>query len=403
MSTRCLAASRAGGFRLLLGVSVVWVPLAFLFDGVTVLVLPLRLEGDAGRLGLVSLVGLGAAAGLQPVAGWLSDQFRGQIERRLFLVVGAVGALVGVWALAGSPGIVTAVVAYVIVQLGATALQAAQQTLIPEYVPGGQRGRAAGLKAAFDVGGAFLAFTVLGAVLSGGSLVPAAAVVTAVLLAGVAAVLLLVPPLPRADSVTAQRSVPLELPAGLARLIASRFLFLFATYAVGRFLVLLVSERLGSAPGRAVDEAGWLLAMFTLVTALAAVPLGWVADRVPRRGLMAAGSLVAAGGVLVLVPAAGLPGVAAGGLLMSLGTAAFVTGNWAATTALVPAGEAGRLMAIANFGTGLAAAAAGALGPLIEASGFVPALLVAAAASVASVGPLLQSRGEQPTHQEQLT
>jgi MFS family permease len=203
--------------------------------------------------------------------------------------------------------------------------------------------------------------------------------------------------------VTAQRSVPLELPAGLARLIASRFLFLFATYAVGRFLVLLVSERLGSALGRAVDEAGWLLAMFTLVTALAAVPLGWVADRVPRRGLMAAGSLVAAGGVLVLVPAAGLPGVAAGGLLMSLGTAAFVTGNWAATTALVPAGEAGRLMAIANFGTGLAAAAAGALGPLIEASGFVPALLVAAAASVASVGPLLQSRGEQPTHQEQLT
>src|SRR5215207_2753158 len=43
------------------GLSVVWVHLAFLFDGVTVLLLPLRLEADAGTVGLVSLVGLGIA------------------------------------------------------------------------------------------------------------------------------------------------------------------------------------------------------------------------------------------------------------------------------------------------------------------------------------------------------
>ena len=74
---------------------------------------------------------------------------------------------------------------------------------------------------------------------------------------------------------------------------------------------------------------------------------------------------------------------------MAAGTAAFVTANWAATTALVPAEASGRLMAIANLGTGFAAAAAGALGPLIDTAGFVPALLLAAVASTAAVLPLV--------------
>jgi MFS family permease len=180
-----------------------------------------------------------------------------------------------------------------------------------------------------------------------------------------------------------------QLPPGLGSLIVARFLFLFATYAVGRFLVLLVAERLGIAPGRAIDEAGWLLALFTLATALGAIPCGWLADRRSRTEMMVVGAVVSAVGVVALAPSAGLVGVIAGGMLMSLGTAAFVTGNWAATTALVPAADAGRLMAIANLGTGLAAATAGMLGPLIDATGFAPALLVAAGACAASVAPLL--------------
>jgi MFS family permease len=397
------SALHAGRARLFFGISVIWVPLAFVFDGVTVLMLPLRLGGDASELGLVSLAGLGIAAGLQPVAGSLSDRYRDRVDRRLFLVLGATAALAGVWALAGSTGIVVAVIGYVIVQVGATALQAAQQTFIPEYVGKHQQGRAAGLKTAFDVGGAFLAFAVFGTVLAAGSLVPAALVVTVVLVAAIAVVLTLVPRVTAIASRTGSERWTLSLPTGLAPLIASRFLFLFGTYAVGRFLLLLVAERLGVAPDRAVGEAGWLLALFTLATAVAAVPLGWVADRRPRRELMAAGSLVAVLGILVLVPGAGLPGVMAGGLLMSFGTAAFVTGNWAATTAVVPAAESGRLMAIANLGTGLAAAAAGALGPLIDAWGFAPGLVIAAAATVLSMAPLVRSPFRQAISQEHVT
>ncbi len=377
--------------RLLFGVSVLWIPLAFLFDGVTVLLLPVRLSGDATMIGLVSFVGLGLAAALQPVAGWLSDRTRARLDRRLFIALAAAPALLGLWLLAGTTGLAAAVAGYVVLQLGGAAIQAGQQTLIPEHVDAEARGRAAGLKSAFDVGGAFVAFLVIGTLLASGDLGPTALVVTIVLVGAIALVMALVPRAPASPGSTrGARSIP----PGLAPLVLARFLFLFGTYAVGRFLVLLVAERLGIPPERAVDEAGWLLALFTLATAAAAIPLGRVADRRPRRALMVPGAIVAAIGIAVLIPTSGVAGVLAGGLLMSLGTAAFVTGNWAATTDLVPAGEAGRLMGIANLGTGLAAAAAGALGPLIEIAGFVPALLVAAIVSAAAVLPILGARME---------
>jgi len=369
--------------RVLLGISVVWLPLAFLFDGVTVLFLPVRVGGDATQVGLISFAGLSLAAGLQPVAGWLSDRHRQRIDRRWFLVAAAVPALLGLWLLAGSAGILAAVVGYVVLQVGATAVQAAQQTLVPELVDGGRQGRAAGLKAAFDVGGAFVAFLVLGAVLAGGGIVPAAVVTAAVLVGAVGVMVALVPPTSRSAAASASR-----LPRGLVRLVVSRFLFLLATYAVGRFLVLLVAERAGVPVESAVADAGWLLALLTLTTAVTAIPFGWAADRWPRRDQMTVGAFLGALGIAVLVPAGGLPGILVGGLLLSLGTAAFVTANWADTTFLVPAGDAGRLMGVANLGTGLAAGAAGLIGPVIDVAGFGAALAIASVAAAGAAVPL---------------
>jgi hypothetical protein len=48
---------------------VLWLPLAFLFDGLTILVLPLRLGADAGTLGLGSFAGLAIGAAVQLLAG----------------------------------------------------------------------------------------------------------------------------------------------------------------------------------------------------------------------------------------------------------------------------------------------------------------------------------------------
>lgn len=381
---------------MLLGVSVLWIPLAFLFDGITVLVLPIRLSGGATNVGLVSFVGLALAAAAQPIVGWLSDQLRHVLDRRVVAAAAAVPAIAGVWLLIGTVGIAGAVVAYAVVQIAAASIQAGQQTLIPEHVRPRLRGRAAGLKAAFDVGGAFVAFLVLGAVVAAGGLVDAAVATTVVLVVAVVVMLLLVPPRV-ARPVPRPPIRPLELPAGLGSLIASRFLFLLATYAVGRFLLLLVAERLGIPPERAADEAGGLLALFTLVMALAAIVFGWLADRFAHQDLMVAGALVAAAGIVVLVPAAGVAGLIAGGLVMSLGTAAFVTANWAATTLIVPAADAGRLMGVANLGTAMAAAVAGLVGPLIDLGGFGPALLVAALISATAAIPLIATPRRTPS------
>ena len=141
----------------------------------------------------------------------------------------------------------------------------------------------------------------------------------------------------------------------------------------------------------AATETGGVLALLTLATAVAALGYGRVADRLDSDRSMIVASLVGATGILLFVPALGLAGVIAAGLLMSAGTAVFVTANWAALTADMPADDAGRRMGIANIGTGGAAALAGLAGPLIDGSGFATALVLAATVSAAAILPLLRS------------
>jgi MFS family permease len=380
--------------RVGLGISIVWIPLAFLFDGMTALVLPVRLGGDtaaATRIGLISFAGLALATLVQPFAGHLSDVVRSRIDRRAFISLAALPAILGLWLLAGPTTAPVAALGYVTVQLSASAAQAAQQALIPERVSERFRGRAAGLKSAFDVGGAFLAFAVLGTLLASGDALPAAAVTTLILVAALVAMWAFVPARTERSPAPAPTPRSAGLPAGFAPLIAARFLFLFGIYAVGRFLLLLVAERLAIPTERAADETGGLLALFTLTAAAAAIPFGTAADRLGRERTMALGVGLAVAGIAAFVPPAGAVGVIVAGLLMSLGSAAFVSANWAATTDLTTPATAGRVMGIANIGTGGAAAFAGLLGPVVDGGGFVPALLIAAAVAALAGIPLARS------------
>ena len=189
------------------------------------------------------------------------------------------------------------------------------------------------------------------------------------------------------------------MPPGFVRLVVSRFLFLFGTYAMGRFLLLLVADRSGIDPAQAADATGGLLAIFTIATAVAALTFGRLADRRGRDGIMVLGIVVSAVGILAFAPSFGVPGVALGGLVMAVGTGAFVAANWAALTDLSPAEDAGWLMGLANIGTGGAAACAGLLGPVIDGVGFTPAILVAAIATAAAFIPV--SREPRITAMEQ--
>jgi len=255
------------------------------------------------------------------------------------------------------------------------------------------RGRAASLKTAFDIGGAFVAFLVLGLALESGG-VPLANLVTALVLAGALAVVIALVPASRRRRVRVEPRddrIRARIPDGFWSLVVARFLFLFGIYAVGRFLLLLVADRLGIPAERAVAETGGLLALFTLTTAAVALLIGPAVDRSGRRRLAVAGAIVGAAGVAAFLVPAGLVAVLIAGTLMSVGTAAFTTANWAALTDIAPAEDAGRLMGLANLGTGGAAAMAGLLGPSIDAWGFAPALLVATVAITSSLLPIARS------------
>jgi MFS family permease len=403
-------------WRTLIGISVFWVALGTLGDGFTALVVPYGLATSADPawvatvVGAVTFIGLLAGALVQPVAGTISDRLYGRYGRRGPLVVGAALIVAAVWVFALVGDVVGLLIAFVLVQVAASIAQAPLQGFIPDQVRPSWRGRAAGAKGLADVGGAFLGFLVLGGLLAAGGTGYAAAFVTLVVVVALAVTLILVreprrTATPAAASVTpATASVwreAFKLPAGgqrdLLRVIAGRFLFLFGIFAVGRFLLLFVADRLGLDPTAAADEAGMALAALTLVTAVASLPAGWIADRYGRVPIMVAGSVVAATGTLLLLATSSLVQVVAFGGLMAVGSALFMGANWALTADLAPRSEAARTFALANFGTAGAAAAAGLLGPLADITrslspsvGYGAVLVAAAIAIVAAIGVVVR-------------
>src|SRR4051812_12675077 len=79
--------------RVLAGITVYWLSLSFLTDGLTTLVLPSDLEWYAAGLratvlGVLTFVGLSAAMVVQPLAGVLSDRTRGRAGRRGTIGIG---------------------------------------------------------------------------------------------------------------------------------------------------------------------------------------------------------------------------------------------------------------------------------------------------------------------------
>lgn len=370
------------GLRLMTGISIYWVGLSALADGLTTLVLPYQVDAvvDGSRrataLGVVTFLGLMLAMFVQPVAGFASDRLRHRLGRRGWIGLGTIAILLAL-ALAGlaaTTSLLAVVAAYLAVQVTISIAQAGQQGLIPDLVSTELRGVAAGWKGLSDVGGATLGFVVLGNLLESGG-VTAALLVAGVLLAATYAVMLLLVDErlrrsePRSGSTSTASfasayRIVLPRDAAFVRLVMARFSFLLGIFGVGRFFLFFVEDRLGLGAA----EAGAMLGVLAVVTVVASPLAGWLADRYGRLPIMRVGVVLAVVGVGSLIPAGSTTLVLLAGGFMALGSAAFGAANWAATTDVVTDGETARLMGLANFGTAGAAAAAGLLGPLIDAT-----------------------------------
>ena len=372
--------------RPLAGVSIGWFGISMVSDGVPALLVPHQLAasgGGATAVGLLTFAAIALAAIAQPFAGAWSDR----VGRVPVVATGAAIAVVGLAALLIRDGLLAGTI---LALVGVSVAQAGYQSLMPDRIPMAARGRAAGAKGLFDVGGAFLAFALVGGLLAAGA-VAASALLLAIGLAGTLVVALVV--LPRRTTAPSMASGQSNVGGGggIASLVVGRFLFLLGIYAVGRFLLLFTSERLGLGADAAAGEVGAALAALTLITALAAVPAGLLSDRIGRRRVMLIGGGVAALGVAALPVAGSMAAILAFGSLMAVGTAMFGAGSWAALADATAGNRSGRLLGIANVGTAGAAAAAGLFGPVIDtterlAPGFGYAVAFGLAAAVAGIG-----------------
>jgi MFS family permease len=376
------AAVRGAGPRILVGISLFWIALAFLTDGLITLVLPMHLEAvgrtDPAVLGSVAFIGLLAGMLTQPIAGAVSDRLRPARGRTPVLWAGAGGAVVALALLASARSAPAIAAAFVVVQMGTGVAQAAQQAYLPDQVPPGGRGLAGGLKGLMDVGGAALGFVVLGALLEWGGVGPALILTALVVILAAVGTGVLVregPGLHRPPDRLRLASVARLDPwrdRSFLLAVAARFLFLLATFAVGRFFLFFMEDRVLPRGAGAGAEAGATLGMLALLTAVLALPAGWAADRWGRHPVMVGGAVSSAIGVTLLTTATTLGAVLAFGSLMSLGSAAFAAANWARLADTSPPEEAGRYLGLANVGTAGAAAVAGLLGTLVDRAGTAP-------------------------------
>ena len=396
--------------RLLFGISVFWLALSVLSDGVNTLVLPIQLSGPAGQnnqatlLGLLTFIGLLAGALVQPVAGAFSDRLQPWLGRKGFIGIGLVLSLGSLFLFAIFPNLIGIMVSYLAIQVSASIAQAGQQGLIPDLVNENQRGLASGLKGFMDLAGAMLGFVLLGQLLGSGRPILAIGAISGILVFTYLLALALTPEDRVHQGVTVKATamplrevfrLNLNDHSAFVRLLVARFLFLLGIYGTGRFLLLFVANRLGLPEDQAAKQAGNLLAGLALVTVLASPLTGWLADRIGRVPLMIAGAVFSAVSALLLIRAGSTSQILLFGGLMSLGSAAFSGGSWALLADLVPKNESARFFGLANFSTAGSAAAAGLFGPIIDGAeritpgmGFSVLFIAAALAFLASILPL---------------
>lgn len=113
---------------------------------------PSALEGTA--IGLISMVGLGLAVIVQPIAGRMSDAWQRSDPRRPFMLLGTILVVPGLFLFGAASDFITLLLGFVLLQFATNIAQAAFQAFIPDHVRPKQRGIASGAKNVLTVIGA---------------------------------------------------------------------------------------------------------------------------------------------------------------------------------------------------------------------------------------------------------
>lgn len=143
--------------------------------------------------------------------------------------------------------------------------------------------------------------------------------------------------------------------------IVNRLMFLAAITSIQAFAPYFLMYAFKIDIAQATIQNSNLMMVVGILTLLAALPAGWLSDRVGRKTLIGASGLLAMAGAGILLTTIWLPNmtmVYVAGAVLGIAAGTFMTANWALGTELAPAAEAGRYLGISN----LAGAGAGMIG-----------------------------------------
>lgn len=335
-----------------LALSALWLGLNFQSSALLPIVVPaqLILLVDRGAVGTADqalvLSGLSIAAAaiavvVTPLAGDMSDRLmRKTGTRRRLILTGIALGVAGQVGLAATAPPLLFLAGFAVMQVGTNAATAAYQGLLPDVVPGSQRGSASGWLGFMTLIGSALSLAVAGVALgdvSQGSHLAAAVERGSIEFYAVAAAVLLVTGAITVVGIDQRRPTRAEsTQRAWAEVLRHRpFLIVFAARAlvmIGLTLFLTYIEYYLAQVNGATRFVGATvaIALLALGGALAtSLVMGIVSDRMPRVKvvIMANASMALAAVAFVVLPA-GAP-LAPLGILFGLGYGAYLSVDWA--------------------------------------------------------------------------
>ncbi|HEX6868816.1 MAG TPA: MFS transporter [Candidatus Limnocylindrales bacterium] len=321
-----------------------------------------QLAGDEAplALGIMEFIALPIAILTMPVMGSISDYTTTRFGRRKpFVLFGSLTAASAIVGLAIAPSLAVLVVFFVLLQLTTNVARGPFAGLVPDLVPEEQVGIASGLMGLLItlglVGGYLLIMT--GYLLDEDFTLPMVALAVLVALAGLGSFLWIPngpPGKPRAGR-TWPRVAFETFGADILRersylfLLGSRFFILMATSFFMNLNILYIERTfglVGDAQGRWVLVG---LAVVVAATAIGTIPGARISDRIGRKPVIYASTVVGAIGMLVIGLAPAIEVAVVGIGLVGLAGGAFLAVDWALMTDIIPKASAGRYMGMSNI------------------------------------------------------
>jgi MFS family permease len=351
----------------LLTLSIYWLGIQTIWGGLTIIVIPARLDDMnrelAGTLvAIIFLIGAVAPLIVQPTIGMISDYTVTRWGRRKpYIVIGTLLDVVFLLGIAYSNDFVALVAFYFLLQVSSNFAQGPFQGYVPDLVPAKQVGTASGLMGLMLTLGTIAG---VGIATFGGLIdnMPIAILILGAIEVATMVVLIATVDEGRGAPARTRSWTQIALSAWGRDILRQRdvlWLLVVRLMFLGAYNATVVA--LGyfrRSHGLSDDDASTTVLIATAIvgvsTALAAIPGGRLSDRFGRRPVIW-GAAAIAGSALLGVAVAPTPELAvAAWVPFGIGMGIFLSADWALMSDVIPKHTAGRYMGILNAGTAMA-------------------------------------------------